>query len=646
VSLAAVPASEGIPAAVVDALEIVVLAGESATQAVERFLAGKEMLLVLDNLEHLPAAAAYVGALLGACPALTILATSREPLSLQAEQRHPVSPLTLDADAVALFSDRARAHDPAFTLAAASASQVAEICRRVDGLPLAIELAAARCGLLSVAEIAERLDAAVGTPGAGAGDSPARQQTLRATIDWSHDLLGAAEQMCFARCAVFAGGATLEAAETVTGAGLETLEGLVAKSLLVRRRQERAPTRLSMLETVRVYAAERLDAATDAERVRVRHYDHFLATARRDGAERVLWGSGGRERLAGLSAEHDNLAAALAWAIGRSDAERALALAGALGAYWLMRGRFAEAAAWGEQALDLPEADDHPALRFSVLHTSFKCLWQMGRAAEQPAVLAALQAIAERLDDPVLRSRTLQLRVDREMDGERLDVADALAAEALHWARTAGDEWEVAEASHGKAIAASSLAELRERVATAATLLTDVGNVHQLANMLTGAAYAALCLGSERDAQDLATRAAHVARALDSRFVRMMNSGNLGLAALLSGETDAAWPAFREELALCRDMVVRPVVSEGLRGLAAIAVLDGDAERAATLVGAADAHRYDNAEDAVDVRLDATFFEPARARCGSDAWTAAARAGGALSFEEAIAYALEEPTPA
>ena len=146
-----------------------------------------------------------------------------------------------------------------------------------------------------------------------------------------------------------------------------------------------------------------------------------------------------------------------------------------------------------------------------------------------------------------------------------------------------------------KAIAASSIADLRERVDTAASLLSDVGNVHQLADLLTAAAYAALCLGSEHDAADFAARATPIARALDNPFARMINSGNLGLAALLTGETDTASHAFREELALCRDMVVRPVVFEGLRGLAAVAVVDGDDTRAATLVGAADAHRYDQA---------------------------------------------------
>lgn len=190
------------------------------------------------------------------------------------------------------------------------------------------------------------------------------------------------------------------------------------------------------------------------------------------------------------------------------------------------------------------------------------------------------------------------------------------------------------------AIAATSIADLRERVDSAASLLTDVGNVHQLADMLTSAAYAALCLGADRDAADLAARATPIARALDSRLVRMVNSGNLGLAALLTGETDTASRAFREELTLCREMVVRPQAFEGLRGLAAVAVVDGDDKRAATLVGAADAHRYDTPEDPVEVRLDETFFVPARMRCGSAVWDAARRDGCALSFEDAIAYAL------
>ena len=309
-----------------------------------------------------------------------------------------------------------------------------------------------------------------------------------------------------------------------------------------------------------------------------------------------------------------------------------------------MRDRHADAVDWVDQALNLPRAHADPAGRFLALRTKAKCLWNLGRGAEQPAVMVELEAIARRLDDPMTLSQALQLRVHREINAERLETADALADEALHWARAAGDNWEIAEASRAKALAASSIAELRERVDTAASLLTDVGNVHELGYLLSSAAYAALCLGSERDATELAARAAPITRALDSRYARMLNSGNLGLAALLSGETDSASHAFHEELTLCREIVARPVAFEGLLGLAAIAATHGDDRRAATLVGAANAHRYDKTEDPVETRLEGSFLEPACRRYGTGAWNTAAREGSALSFEAAIAYALDEPS--
>jgi predicted ATPase/class 3 adenylate cyclase len=656
VSLAALRRADDVSAAIVRTLAIVALSGESAEQAAERFLAAKRLLLVIDNFEHLLGAAPFIGKLLETCPALTVLATSREPLGLRAEERFPVSPLALPApatpapadalagvDAVALFCARARAHDPDFQLDDPNAPAVAEICRRVDGLPLAIELAAARCGLLSPGEIAERLQDTLGALGAGARDAPARQRTLRATIGWSHELLSEPEKRCFARFAVFAGGATVKAAETITHAGVDTLDGLVAKSLLVRSRHTTAPTRLGMLDTIRAYAGERFASAADVDVVREDHYRYYLALAQRHGTERALWGAEALQHLARLDAEIENLHAALGWAVGQADSEKALTMVQALGRYWVMRNRYADAVDWVDQALSLPDADGDPALHVSVLCTKARCMWQVGREADRPAVVAELEAIARRLGDPVILTQALQLRVDYEMFVERLDVANALADEALHWAIVAGDEWDIAKASRATAIAVSTIADLRERIDRAAALLDGVGNVYELARLLTDAAYGALCLGSERDAADLAARAAPITRTLSSPYLRMMNIGNLGLAALMSGETDTASHAFREELLLCSEMVVPPVLFEGLRGLAAVAVMDGDNKRAATLVGAAEAHHYDKPEDRVDARLDETFFEPARTRCGTDAWDAAARQGNALSFEDAIAYALEEP---
>ncbi|MGZ4332192.1 MAG: AfsR/SARP family transcriptional regulator [Solirubrobacteraceae bacterium] len=652
VSLAALQWPDDVPATILTALGTIVLSGESSVQALERFLAAKQLLLVVDNFEHVLAAAPVLGGLLEVCPALRVLATSREPLSLHAEERYAVRPLALPelgmlddpqalagVDSVALFGERARAHDPDFDLAAADPAAVAEICRRLDGLPLAIELAAARCGVLSAGEIVERLEEALSVLSDGPHDAPARQQTLRATIDWSHHLLGNAEKECFARFAVFAGGATIEAAETVTRAGLDTLHHLVAKSLLVRHPVAHAPTRLRMLETIRAYATEQLTLTADYDAVRARHYRVYLALAERHGSERALWTAGGEQHLARLDAEIDNIHAALGWAIEQADAERALAMAAALGRYWVMRDRHADAVDWVDRALNLPGADAYPVLRVQALSTKARCVWQIG---EQSGVVAEVEAIARRLDDPVILSRALQLRVNNEIEYERLDVADAVADEALQWARAAGDEWEIAEASRVKAIAASNIAELRERVQTASRRLADVGNTHRLATLLDDVAYAALCLGAEQEATDFATRATPIARTLDSRSERMINSGNRGLAALLTGKTDAARDAFREELTLCREMVARPVAFEGLRGMAAVAVVRGDAKRAAILVGAAAAHRYGKPEDPVETRLDETFFEPARTRCGTDTWEAAAREGSMLSFEEAIAHALDE----
>lgn len=656
VSLAALQRPDDVPPTIATALGTIILSGESSIQALERFLGPKQLLLVVDNFEHVLSAAPILGGLLEACPALTVLATSREPLSLRAEGRYVVRPLalpergTLDdpqalaaVDSVALFCERARAHDPDFDLAAADAAVVAEICRRLDGLPLAIELAAALSGLLSAGEIVERLEQALGVLGDGPHDAPARQQTLRATIDWSHNLLCDTEKECFARFAVFAGGATIEAAETVTRAGLDTLHHLVAKSLLVRRPGAHAPTRLRMLETIHAYATEQLALTIDVDAVRARHYRVYLALAECHGAERALWAAGGEQHLARLDADIDNLHAALGWAIRQANPERALAMAAALGRYWIIRDRDAEAVDWLDQALSLPGAHAYPVLRVQALSTKARCVWQLGRGGEARKVVAEAEAIARRVDDPVILSRALQLRVNDEIMSERLDVANAVVDEALHWARAAGDEWEIAEAFRLKAIAASSIPELRERVDTAGRLLAHAGNTYRVARLLDDVAYAALCLGAEQEATEFAPSLTPVARTLDSRFERMIDEGNRGLAALLTGKAEAASHAFCEELTLCREMVVGPVAFEGLRGLAAVAVLRKDAQRAATLVGAAAAHRYDRPEDPVETRLDMKFFEPARTRCGTETWDAAAREGGMLSFEEAIAYALKEP---
>jgi hypothetical protein len=298
---------------------------------------------------------------------------------------------------------------------------------------------------------------------------------------------------------------------------------------------------------------------------------------------------------------------------------------------------------WIDQALSLPGADALRALRVPALCIKSWALAPLGRGDEQSAAIAEAEASARALADPVIVSQALQTRArDESCDPGRLHVADAVADEAHDWASAAGDDWAVAMAALSRAMAASSAAELRERVGRAASLLEEVGNVYHLADLLSSAAYAALCQGSDRDAKEFVDRAIPIARELESPYTWMKLRGNFGLAALLTGDTDAATYAFREELSLSRELVVRHLASEGLLGLAAVSAVRGDDDRAGRLSGAATECRYGQTEDRLERRLGATFFEPARTRHGADAWDAAAREGGALSFEDAIAYALQE----
>ena len=640
VSLAAVQRAEEVPAAIAGALEITLMAGESPADAVERYLAERQLLLVADNFEHVLDAASFVAGWLDACPALTVLATSREPLALAAEERFPVAPIAAD-DAVTLFAERASGIDPGFALDERSADAVAEICRRLDGLPLAIELAAARCGLLSPAELAERLGDALGALGEGARDAPARQRTLRTTIGWSHDLLSEDEQAAFAHFAVFAGAPDLEAAETITGAGLDTLDRLLAKSLLVRRRAARSTTRLAMLDTIRAFAIERLAVRSDGDAVRERHVRHHLAVAERHGSDRALWGSGHRAHLAELDAGIDDLHAAMGWAVGRPGGHEALRLCSALSWYWLARDRLTDAIEWSEQALSLPGADDHPVLRARVLCLLAAGLWGLGRAPEQPPVLAEAEAVARAHAEPVQLARVLENLSVFASGAGHFDLGDALADEALSLAGS--DVWTAAMAARASVLAAGDGPQLHERADRAVSLLERAGNHFHLASMLASAAYGTLGEGNYAAARAYIERAIPIARGLDNPHMWMLVRGNEAMAALLAGDLEAARLAFREELRLCRDLGFLPFVFEGLRGIAALAAARDDPGRAARLCGAAATHRHGQPDDAAQAQLDVTFFDAARARCGADAWDAAFREGAELSVADAIASALDEP---
>ena len=379
--------------------------------------------------------------------------------------------------------------------------------------------------------------------------------------------------------------------------------------------------------------------------VRGRHCRYYLTphAAPPDPSGRCGESDGRCKHLAILDADVDNLHAALRWAVDRGDAQSALALCAALGTYWMMRDRYRDAVDWTGRALRLPGADEFADVRVRVLCIRVELLWPLGRGSEQLAILDEAEAAARASADPVLISHVLQKRSAMENGRGRLEQGDAFADEAMHWAVAGDDRWAIAMAAYAKAMAANTARELGQRVERAASLLEQTGNVYQLAGLLASAAFAALCIGSDRDALEFARRATPVTRDLDSRYLWMLLRGNVALVALFTGDTPNAREAFQEELTLCRELVALPFACEGLAGLAAVASIQGDRDRAARLYGAAAAHRYGLPDDPLEARLHSTFFEPARARHGAASWDAAAEEGAALNFEHAISYALETP---
>ena len=365
VDLAPITDPDVVAVAVIRALGLPDQPGRSTMDTLTRFIGDRRMLLVLDNCEHLlDATAALAVALLGGCPAVTLVATSREPIGVAGEVSWRVPSLSLADEAIELFTDRARLARPAFKITDDNAAAAAEICRRLDGMPLAIELAAARVRVLSLAEISDGLHDRFRLLTGGARTAVRRQQTLRASVDWSHALLTEPERVLFRRLAVFMGGFDLDAAQAVAGGGdveryqiLDQLTLLVDKSLVVAENTT-GRTHYRLQETVRQYAQEKLGESGQADAVRTRHRDHYTALAALR-ATPARAGTGHDERLEQADTEIDNLRAAFAWSRENSDVQLALALASSLQPLWFARGRIREGLTWFDAALT--DLNAHPA---------------------------------------------------------------------------------------------------------------------------------------------------------------------------------------------------------------------------------------------------------------------------------------------
>jgi predicted ATPase/class 3 adenylate cyclase len=442
VDLAPVTDPALVPAAVANALGVPEAPGRPILDGVKEHLRHRELLGVVDNFEQVVEAGPVLEELLTSAPGLRAMVTSRVVLSLRGEQEYAVPPLGGDA-AVRLFCERAVAVDPRFAVTDENAPVVAEIAARLDGLPLAIELAATRIKVLAPDQLLARLERRLSLLTSGPRSLPERQRTLRATIAWSHDLLEPDERRLFARLSVFTGGWTFESAEAVCdpgGLGLDALDGLtslVDKSLIRRAEPPGRPARFSMLETIREFGLEQLEASGDLEPTRRRHAEHFLGLAAE--AEPHLGGPDQGRWLDRCEQEHANLRAALGWAVDQGQAGPAQAAAGALWRFWQQRGHLTEGRQWLAEALTMPSGLAPTPSRAKALTGAGGIAWWSDRAAARAFYDEAL-AIERRLGDPARLAEALYNEAFAVADEHDLDTAARLLDEALALFRQVGDE--------------------------------------------------------------------------------------------------------------------------------------------------------------------------------------------------------------
>jgi predicted ATPase/class 3 adenylate cyclase len=606
--------------------------GLSAADRLAEHIGSGSVLLVLDNFEQVTTAAPTVASLLASVPNLTLLVSSRSALRVSGEQEYPVPPLGLpDPDrlppldqltqfeAVALFIERARAVKPEFQVTNENAPAVAEICVRLDGLPLAIELAAARIRIFTPQAMLARLDRRLGLAAGGGRDLPERQQTLRGAIAWSHDMLDEADRALFAGLSVFVGGASLEAIERVCGEemdgdSLDALTSLVEKSLVRQSEGVEGEPRFRMLETIREFAMEQAIAAGRWDGLRERHAALFRELAEMSAGQ--VMGSNKRAWLDRLEQEHDNLRAAFAWAQENQAAETALRLSASLWRFWQMRGYLGEGLERTTQALALPHSHEHPEARADALSAG--------------AGLAYWLADADRS-----RSMYLEEIAARSVLGDRRGLAEAEYGVSFTWS--------VIELK-----TPDSAARATEHIQRALEIFTDLGDAPgigrcewALANVLWGS-------GADLDGSLIrAQRAYDVFESIDDDFNRGWASYTLGLGLLSRYDRDndrddaeRATQRLRESLRIFEKAQDVTGYSLVLDALAIGALRAGDPQRAARLSGAVSSLELASGTGLNTWNRELLDFDPERLRSDpelADAWAE----GAAMTTDQAVAYALE-----
>ena len=621
VELAPVTDARLVPQAVASVLGVKEEAGRPVLEALVKFVKDRRLLLLLDNCEHLAQACAELARqLLESGPHVKILASSREYLNIRGEKAYPLAPfavplprqnLTPDAigqfAAVRLFVDRAIAAQPAFEVTEENAAAVAEICHRLDGIPLAIELAAARTRAMSVDQIAARLHDRFRLLGGGDRTALPRQQTLRALIDWSHDLLAGEERALFRRLAVFAGGFTLEAAEKVGAGGdlderdvLDILTRLVEKSLVSL---EAEGERYRMLETVRQYAQEHLDESGECDEVRTRHLSFYLEFAERArpellGPEQGTW-------LSKLDLERENLLSAHAWCDrATGGAGLGLRLVRSLRMYWFSRGLLGLGRRVAMEALARPEARIRDFMRCRVLSDVGQLALYMGQYMEARGFLEESLAIAREI-------------------GDQSRVAAVLQPLGM--------------ASLGQGDLVTAGTHLEEAVALAETL----GNKAEIAAALSALAQLHRAGGALDQSEPLYTRALAISRELEDRESIAIGLLNLAMVAIGRRDAKRAQQMLLQVVTIAEEIGSKPAGQCAIEVSAGLAAIAAQWSQAARFFGAAETQAGQTGirRDAADEAFLAPLIANVREALGQEKFAIAERAGKTLPFESAIAEA-------